>query len=118
MPVPSPNLYPEFNIVRLSHVELQVSDLGASKEFYTSILGLQVTYEDSVQVCLRAMEERGHHCLVLVKGDSASVSYIAFKVFDDDDLEKLTLFFQSKNLACSWVERCLLYTSPSPRDRG
>ena len=105
MPVPHPNLYPEFNIVRLSHVELQVSDLAASKEFYTNILGLQVTFEDSTRICLRAMEERGHHCLVLVKGDSASVGYIAFKVYDEGDLEKLHHFFESKGLACSWVER-------------
>ena len=30
MPVPAPNLYPPFNIVRLSHVEYRVTDLAAS----------------------------------------------------------------------------------------
>ena len=43
MPVPAPNLYPEFNIVRLSHIELGVTDLRSSTFFYSEILGLQVT---------------------------------------------------------------------------
>ena len=46
MPVPAPNLYPPFNIVRLSHVELMVTNLGKSRAFYVDTLGLQVTHED------------------------------------------------------------------------
>ena len=45
MPVPKPNLYPPFNIVRLSHVELVVTDLMKSRAFYVDTLGLQVTEE-------------------------------------------------------------------------
>jgi catechol 2,3-dioxygenase len=52
MPVPAPNLYPEFNIVRLSHVELVVRDLAASRAFYADTLGFQVTYEDSERAVL------------------------------------------------------------------
>ena len=65
MPVPNPNLYPDFNIVRLSHLEIGVSNLTESKYFYTEILGLQITHETTEEVFLRAMEERGHHCLIL-----------------------------------------------------
>ena len=52
MPIPAPNLYPEFNIVRLSHIELGVTDLISSTFFYSEILGLQVTHQDSNQVFL------------------------------------------------------------------
>ena len=31
MPLPKPNLHPPFNIVRLSHVELAVTDLQKSR---------------------------------------------------------------------------------------
>ena len=65
MPIPAPNLYPPFNIIRLSHVDLGVKDLAASKAFYADTLGLQVTDEDANTLYLRAMEERGHHCMVL-----------------------------------------------------
>ena len=42
MPVPAPNLYPDFNTIRLSHACLSVADLAASKTFYTEILGMQL----------------------------------------------------------------------------
>jgi catechol 2,3-dioxygenase len=69
MPIPAPVLYPPFNIVRLSHIVLTVTDLAASRAFYVDTLGLQVTDETSDAIYLRAMEERGHHCLVLDRGD-------------------------------------------------
>jgi 5-carboxymethyl-2-hydroxymuconate isomerase len=47
MPIPAPVLYPPFNIVRLSHVVLTVTDLQASRAFYFDTLGLQVTDETS-----------------------------------------------------------------------
>ena len=54
MPVPAPNLYPDFNIVRVSHAELIVTDLAASRAFYADTLGLQVSFDDSEIICLRA----------------------------------------------------------------
>ena len=44
-------------------------DLGRSKTFYTEILGLQVSDETDSHVYLRAMEERGHHSVILQKSD-------------------------------------------------
>ena len=43
MPIPAPNLYPDFNTIRLSHACLNVRDLAASKKFYTEIFGLQLS---------------------------------------------------------------------------
>ena len=59
MPVPQPNLYPPFNIVRLSHVEFGVTDLARSRAFYVDTLGLQVTDETADTIYLRAMEVLG-----------------------------------------------------------
>jgi catechol 2,3-dioxygenase len=54
MPVPAPNLNPDFNIVRLSHVEYNVRDLAASRAFYVDTLGLQVTHEtETPYTCAR-----------------------------------------------------------------
>ena len=81
MPLPKPNLYPAFNIVRLSHVELAVTDLARSRAFYVDTLGLQVTDETSGAIYLRAMEERGHHCIVLRKATTPEArDLIAFGV--------------------------------------
>ena len=106
MPVPAPNLYPDFNTIRLSHVCLNVKDLGASKTFYTEILGLQVTTETDSHVYLRAMEERGHHCVILQKSDQpGTVEVMGFKTFDDEDLDKAEAYFKGKGRPTQWVER-------------
>ena len=105
MPIPAPNLYPAFNIVRLSHVELMVTDLAASRAFYVDTLGLQVTDEDDQVIYLRAMEERGHHCMVLRKGAKAEVGALSYKLYSEEDLDKAHDWFVAKNLPADWVTR-------------
>ncbi|GAB4271209.1 MAG: 3,4-dihydroxyphenylacetate 2,3-dioxygenase [Pararhodobacter sp.] len=105
MPVPAPILYPPFNIVRLSHVEYRVTDLAASRAFYVDTLGLQVTDEDDTVIYLRAMEERGHHCVALVKADAPSVGVLGFKLYDEPDLDKAAAWFAARGLPVDWVER-------------
>ncbi|WP_027164441.1 3,4-dihydroxyphenylacetate 2,3-dioxygenase [Mesorhizobium sp. WSM3224] len=105
MALPQPNLYPAFNVVRLSHVELAVTDLAKSRAFYVDTLGLQVTDETSGAIYLRAMEERGHHCIVLRKATTPEARDLGFKVFSDEDLDKAEHFFKGKGLPVEWVER-------------
>lgn len=105
MPVPAHQLYPPFNIVRLSHVEYAVTDLAASRAFYVDTLGLQITHEDDRSIYLRAMEERGHHSVVLVKSGEPVVNVLGFKLYDEADLKKAEAFFKSKALPTEWVER-------------
>lgn len=105
MPVPAPNLYPPFNIVRLSHVEYRVRDLAASRAFYVDTLGLQVTGEGDGVIWLRAMEERGHHCIALVQAEVPSVGVLGFKLYDEPDLDKAAAWFAAQGLPVAWVER-------------
>jgi catechol 2,3-dioxygenase len=105
MPLPKPNLYPAFNIVRLSHVELAVTDLARSRAFYVDTLGLQVTDETSDSIYLRALEERGHHCIELKKATTAEARDLGFKLFSEDDLDKAEHFFKGRGLPVEWVER-------------
>ncbi len=105
MPIPASNLTPDFHIVRLSHVELVVRDLEASRHFYVDTLGLQVTNEDSSCIYLRALEERNHHSIILTKGDKPAARRLGFKVYADADLDKAEAWFRAKGLPTEWVER-------------
>ncbi|MDO8328089.1 MAG: 3,4-dihydroxyphenylacetate 2,3-dioxygenase [Cypionkella sp.] len=105
MPVPQANLYPDFNTVRLSHVEYNVSNLAESKRFYVDTLGLQVTGEEPGVLYLRAMEERGHHCMILREGAQPQVNVLGFKVWDEPDLDKACVWFQAKGRPTAWVDR-------------
>jgi catechol 2,3-dioxygenase len=105
MPVPAPNLYPDFNTVRLSHVDYRVTDLGRARAFYVDTLGLQVTDETAGTIWLRAMEERGHHCIALHKADAAGVEVLGFKVWDEGDLDRAQAWFSARGRPVAWVDR-------------
>ena len=116
MPVPAPVLYPPFNILRLSHVEYRVTDLARSRAFYVDTLGLQVTYEDAGVIYLRAMEERGHHCISLVQSQRANVGVLGFKLFDEPDLDKAAAYFSARGLPVEFIERPFMGRTLRTRD--
>ena len=105
MPIPAPNLYPPFNIVRLSHIELNVTDLARAHGFYVDTLGLRISFADNTHIYLRALEERGHHCVILKLADAATVGVLGFKVWDESDLDKAADWFADKGLPISWIKR-------------
>jgi catechol 2,3-dioxygenase len=116
MAIPAPNLTPPFNIVRLSHTELRVTDLAWSRAYYVDLLGLQVTHEDAGVIYLRAMEERGHHCLILRAADAPSVGVLGFKVWSEDDLDHAQAYFIGRGLPVAWVERPFMGRVLTTRD--
>jgi catechol 2,3-dioxygenase len=103
--LPEPTLYPPFNVVRLSHVELVVTDLAASRAFYEVTLGLQVTSESPDRLTFRAMEERAHHCLILTRGIDPACVALGFRVFDDADLDRAAVWFVAQGREVAWVTR-------------
>ncbi|MEL6952802.1 MAG: 3,4-dihydroxyphenylacetate 2,3-dioxygenase [Pseudomonadota bacterium] len=106
MPLPPHNLYPAFNTIRLSHACLNVADLAASRAFYVETLGLQISHEDSDRIYLRALEERGHHSLILQRSDHpGTVDILGFKTFDEADLDRAHAYFAAKGQPVDWVER-------------
>src|SRR4030081_2775741 len=92
MPVPQHVFDPPFNIVRCSHVALDVVDLNASREFYENAVGLHVEDRDDRAVYLRGSEEHQHHSLVLRKAAKAACNRMGFKVGNENDLDKAAAF--------------------------
>lgn len=103
-PVPAFELDPPFDVLRISHIELGVSDLAASRAFWVDTLGMQVSDEDDTTLYLRAMEERQHHSVKLVKG-ALTVRAMAYRTRSEDDLDRAAAWFQSEGLPVDWVER-------------
>ena len=116
MGVPAPVLHPPFNITRASHVEYAVRDLAASRAFYADILGLQAVCEDRDSVRLRAMEERGHHSVLLTRAAEPRAGVLGFKVFEEDDLDRAEAFFAARNLPARWAERPFMGRTLRVRD--
>src|SRR4029079_5464034 len=99
MPVPTHVFDPPFNIIRSSHVVLDVVDLKASRYFYETTVGLHVEDADSIAVYLRGSEEHQHHSLVLRKAPAAACSRLGFKVGNEGDLDQGAAFFSGEGIA-------------------
>ncbi|MGB1289155.1 MAG: 3,4-dihydroxyphenylacetate 2,3-dioxygenase [Aggregatilineales bacterium] len=105
MPILHPAPVPDFNIIRLSHIELGVTDLAAAKAFYVDTLGLRITEETSDTLYLRCLEERNHHSFMLTQQETPIVKRMAYKMASEADLDRIAAHFESKNLPVKWVEK-------------
>ena len=102
------NFSPAFNITRLSHVVLTSRDLDKTRFFYEKGLGLEVTFQDSNFLFMRALEETSHHSLVFEKqdyGEKSKCLQIGYRVADESELIKAYDYFFSKNCNVSYIER-------------
>ena len=104
-PVPTPQAPPP-DVVRCAYMELVVTDLAASREFYVDVLGLHVTEQgtgdDDGAIYLRSAEEFIHHNLVLRQGPTAAVAVFSYRVRSSEDLDRAVAFYEE--LGCR-VER-------------
>ncbi|MGO4691485.1 3,4-dihydroxyphenylacetate 2,3-dioxygenase [Glaciibacter sp. 2TAF33] len=100
-PIPTPSSVPP-DILRCAYMELIVTDLAKSREFYVDILGLYVTEETDTEIYLRSFEEFIHHNLVLKEGPVAAAAAFSYRVRSPKDLDLAVAFYTE--LGCR-VER-------------
>ena len=98
---PTPKAPPP-DILRCAYIELQVTDLKASRHFYVDVLGLVVTEEDERAIYLRTFDEFIHHNLVLRQGPVAATAAFGFRVRSNAELDRAETFY--RELGCR-VER-------------
>lgn len=119
MPVPKTNFSPAFNITRASHIVLTVRDLGASRAFYTEVIGLHVTHDDDSEVYLRGVEETCHHSLILRQASGVpTCEALGFRVFQDEDLDRAKRYFDGAEIQSRWSERPFQARTLALRDRA
>jgi catechol 2,3-dioxygenase len=102
MPIKPPVFDPPFNIVRASHVSFGSRDIGRTRAFYVDCLGYIVTAETPEALYLRAVEERGHHSIRLLKSDEPCVHRLGFKVASEEDLDRAARWFNQRGLPAAF----------------
>ncbi len=108
-------------IAHAGHAELLVSNLEASKKFFTETMGLFITEEDTTSVYLRAWQDWEHHTLILRKGEKSALVHLGWRVETPESLEQYARHFDEAGIAYNWVEagiergqgRALRFSSPS-----
>jgi catechol 2,3-dioxygenase len=93
---------PAYDIVRVGHVELLVADLGAAAAFYGELLGMIESDRSDDAVYLRGWEEHTHHSLVLRRSEHPAVGHVAFRVRDEDDLDRLAAECEADEIPVEW----------------
>src|SRR5699024_47232 len=101
-PIPTPKAEAP-DVLRVAYMELQVTDLAASRKFYVDVLGLHVSHEDDNEIYLRSSEEFIHHNLLLKKGPVAAVGAFSYRVRSPEDVDKAEAFY--KELGCRTERR-------------
>jgi catechol 2,3-dioxygenase len=104
MPIRRPVLSPPFNVVRVSHVEYRVRDIGAARAFYVDCLGYQVCDETANVLHLRGVEERNHHSIVLRRDPAPAALALGFKIASEEDLDRAAFWFAHKGMPTSFPE--------------
>src|ERR1700731_1600710 len=104
MPVHKPVFDPPFNVVRASHVELGVRDLGRSRAFYVDCLGLLVSDATEDALYLRGVEERNHHSIVLRRAREPDVHALGFKLAGKDNIPRAPCWLARRNLPTAFPD--------------
>ncbi len=77
----------DMGILRLSHVDITVTDLELAAAYYTQVMGLQITQRTDDRIFFKCWDERDHHCLAVRHDTRVGLDRFAFKVEHPDDLE-------------------------------
>jgi catechol 2,3-dioxygenase len=105
MSVPATNLHPPFRFLRASHASFTSRDLAKSREFYTEVLGLVVSDEDSDTLYLRGLEERAHHSLMIKRTrEEPACLRVGIRVRDEEQLDRAKHTFEQHGLPCRWAD--------------
>jgi 3,4-dihydroxyphenylacetate 2,3-dioxygenase len=93
-----------FSITRISHAEIFVSDLRRAKTFYVEALGMLLIDEQKDCLYLGCYEERDKYSLLVRKGPQAGVGHLAFRVSDEEDIDRLEHLYRKSSLPSRIIE--------------
>src|SRR3954451_20188134 len=80
---------PPRGILRLGHVDVNVTDLDLTTAYYTEVLGMDVVARNEDSVYLKCWDEEDHHSLRLRYAPRVGMDLMSFKVHHEDDLGDL-----------------------------
>ena len=76
-------------ILRLSHVDVTVTDLDLAVAYYTEVIGMVLTERSAGSAYLKCWDEADHHSLRLTYAPRTGFGLMSFKVEHSDDLSDL-----------------------------
>lgn len=92
------------DIAHLAIVELYTPKFEESLDFFTRILGMNVTEQEEGVAYLRAYEDRYHHSLKLTAHHEAGVGKVCWRTMSPQALERRVAELEAQGHQGKWVE--------------
>lgn len=92
-------------VLRLGEVQIRVMDMAAGREHYGARMGLHEVAEDENKlVYFKPWDDHEHHSLILREADAPGLDYVAFRVYDDATLTKMTAGVEAFGLPVEHID--------------
>jgi catechol 2,3-dioxygenase len=95
---------PILDVAQLAHIELLTPELDASVDFFSRLMGMQVTEQRGESVYLRAYEEAYHHSLKLTRGARPGLGHVAFRTRTPQALMRRAAAIEATGFGRGWIE--------------
>lgn len=92
-------------VMRLGRVEVRVMDLEKSIDYYSNVIGLQMTARENNRAYFKAWDEEDHHSLILVESDHPGLEHLAFKVRYEQDLDRFEKALEQNGIRVNRVSK-------------
>jgi catechol 2,3-dioxygenase len=105
-------------IAQLAHVEMLSPKPEATLEFFTDLLGMQVTHTEGQSVYLRAYQDTYVHSIVVTESPEAGLGHAAFRADSEAALDQLAEAIEQSGRGTGWIEpgfgqgRTYTFTTP------
>jgi catechol 2,3-dioxygenase len=95
---------PILDVAQLAHVEVLTPDLDGSLDFFTRLMGMQVSERRGDSVYLRGYEEAYHHSLKLTKAARPGLGHVAWRASSPQALERRAAAIETTGLGRGWID--------------
>ncbi len=89
---------------QLAHVELITPTPQASLDFWTRVVGLEVSSQEGQSAYLRAWGDRFHHTLVLTEGEQPALGHIGWRADGPEELTEAVARIDGAGAGDGWLE--------------
>ncbi len=91
-------------IAQLAHAELLTARPQETEEFFTKLLGMQVSHREGQSVYLRGYQDTYHHSLIVTEAGDAGLGHVAWRAASPEALEQTALRIEQSGQGQGWID--------------
>ena len=89
---------------QMAHIEVYTTNLEASTQFFTDVIGMDETGRDGTSVYLRCWGDYFHHTLKLTQRDTPGLGHLSWRADSPEALEDVVAYLEKSGAGKGWVD--------------